>query len=440
METNIVTLDGCKREIKITLAAHELEPHYEQAYLRAQPEIQVQGFRKGKVPLNIIKKRFGKALEADAVEDIATAVFREALDSQDIHPVGQPSLQDVQRESDGSMTLTIGYEVLPEFELAEYRNLDVEKFVFPVTEEDIEKEIERITVERSALEDAEQVLDEMFFVKIRLNPLDAATGMPLIGSKGDEQNVFLKGEAPGSELKASLLNTKVGDSFRYAPQAAENQPVQVMMASVQEIKRVVPAEFTNAFVEELTNGQIGSTEEFRADLERQIAFARTNSIKEAMQNQVVDKILSAHDFVPPQGLIQEVVSNMLQQDMQRMPDKKLPKNFDIRRYVASATPMAANTAKWMIIRERIVEKENIEVTDADMDAHIDEMLRSMGLGENLPTENVEYFRSAFANDETVKSQLLHNKVLNTILDYAVITEKDYKEVLAEREAEQLAAA
>lgn len=436
MDTNIVTLDGCKRELRITLAAHELEPHYEKAYREAQPEIQVQGFRKGKVPLTIIKKRFGKTIENDAVETIATTVFNEVVQELDAKPIGQPSLKDIQRESDGSLGLTIGYEVLPEFELQEYRNLEIERLIYPVGEEDVNNEIERLTLERSELIDAEQVLNDMYFVNVRLNPLDAATGMTLIGSKAEDIRVFLRNEPAGSELKTSLLNTKVGDTFRYvAPAAEEGQPAQVMMASVQEIKQVVPAEFSNAFVEEITNGQLTSTEAFVEDLEKGIVRARENAIKEAMSNQAVDKILAAHTFEVPQSLVQEVISSMLQQDMQRMPDKKLPKNFDIRRYVTSATPVAANTAKWMIIRERIVERENISITDDDINTHVEDLLSEMG----MPSENIEYLRSAIAGDETLQNRLMHEKVIKTILDYAVITEKDVETVKAEGQAKALEA-
>jgi trigger factor len=208
-----------------------------------------------------------------------------------------------------------------------------------------------------------------------------------------------------------------------------------MMASVQEIKQVVPAEFTNAFVEEITNGQITSTEAFIEDIEKGIVRARENAIKEAMSNQAVDKILAAHDFEVPQSLVQEVISSMLQQDMQRMPDKKLPKNFDIRRYVASATPVAANTAKWMILRERIVERENITITEDDISTHVEELLSEMG----MPTENLEYLRSAIAGDETLQNRLIHEKVIKTILDYAVITDKDVETMKAEAQAKALEA-
>lgn len=408
--------------MKITLAASELEPHYEKAYREAQPEIQIQGFRKGKVPIHLIKKNFGKSIEANAAEDIANEVFQKTLQEKDLRPVGQPTLRDIQRNSDGSIVFSIAYEILPEFELQNYRNIEIEKLVYPVTEEDIDRELERLTMERASLDDAEQITDEMHFVTVRLNPIDSATGMTLIGGKAEEIRVFLKNEPTGSELKMSLLNLKVGDTFRYmAPSTQESQASVPMQASVQEIKRVVPAELTNAFVEELTSGQITSTEELRQDFEKQITSVRERSINEAMDNQLVQKILEAHDFEPPQTLISQVVASMLQEDVERLPDKKLPKNFDVRRYAESRTPIARNTAKWMIIRERIIEAENLEITDDDINKHVEELAASLNMGE----ANFEYLRSAIAGDENLQSRLMHEKVMDTLRGYSVITEKEF---------------
>jgi len=424
LETQILTLDGCKREVKITLAASELEPHYEKAYREAQPDVQIQGFRKGKVPIHLIKKNFGKTIEANAAEDIANEVFQGILQEQDLRPVGQPTLRDIQRNSDGSIVFSIAYEVLPEFELQNYRNIKIEKLIYPVTEEDIEREIERLTMERASLDDAEQISDEMHFVTVRLNPIDTATGMTLIGGKAEEIRVFLKNEPVGSELKTSLLNLKVGDTFRYmVPSNAEDgkQASAPMQASVQEIKRVVPAELTNAFVEELTGGQITSTEELRQDFEKQITTVRQKAINETMDNQLVQKILEAHDFEPPQTLISQVVASMLQEDVERLPDKKLPKNFDVRRYAESRTPIARNTAKWMIVRERIIEAENLEITDDDINKHVEELATSLNMGE----ANFEYLRSAIAGDENLQSRLMHEKVMETLRGYSVITEKEF---------------
>jgi trigger factor len=205
------------------------------------------------------------------------------------------------------------------------------------------------------------------------------------------------------------------------PSEQEGGTPTPMQASVQEIKRVVPAELTNAFVEELTNGQITSTEELRQDFEKQITTVRERTINETMDNQLVQKLLDAHDFEPPQTLISQVVASMLQEDIQQLPDKKLPKNFDVRRYAESRTPMARNTAKWMIIRERIIEAENIAISDEDINKHVEELAASLNMGE----ANFEYLRSAIAGDENLQSRLMHEKVMETLRGYAVITEKEF---------------
>ena len=75
MEKNIKQLEGCFQEIEITLSKEELQPHYEEAYKKARPHIVLQGFRKGKVPLNMVKKIYGKQIEADANQDIISDVF-----------------------------------------------------------------------------------------------------------------------------------------------------------------------------------------------------------------------------------------------------------------------------------------------------------------------------------------------------------------------------
>ncbi len=143
------------------------------------------------------------------------------------------------------------------------------------------------------------------------------------------------------------------------------------------------------------------------------------------------KILDAHDFEPPQSLVSQVVASMLQDDMQQLPDKKLPKNFDVRRYAESRTPIARNTAKWMIIRERIIEAENIEITDADIDKHVEELAASLNMGE----ANFEYLRSAIAGDEQLQGRLMHEKVMEILRGYAVINEKDFDPKAAESDAE-----
>lgn len=430
METQNFILEGCKREVAITFSAPELQPHYDKAYQTAQPEIQVQGFRKGKVPLNIIKKKFGQTIENDAVEGIANEAFQQFIQSENLNPIGRPALRDIQRESDGSMKFTIAYEVLPEFALGNYRGLEIRKVVHEVTDEDVEREIDGLTERFAAYEPAEQITDDTYVATVQFRTLDEQTGMPLLGGEPEEYNVYLKREPANSDIKASLLNTKVGDTFNHLLPDRENPDVQHRtIATVKDIQRVIPAEFDNEFVEKVTNGKFTTTEELREEYTKQIIDFWKDLGNRNTSDQIVGKLLEMHEFEPPQSLVQEVITSMLRQDVERLPDKKLPPNFDIQSYVQRTTPVAANTAKWMIIREKIVDAENIKVEDADIDKHTEELAGQMGVDANF-----EYIRSAIAASEELQNRLLHDKVMDVLRDYAVITEVEDSE-LAAQEAE-----
>lgn len=435
METQNFILDDTRREVTLLFTDAELKPHYEKAYTSAQPHVQLPGFRKGKVPVSMIKQRFGKDLENEALETIASEGFQDFVKNENVNPIGRSTLRDIQREPDGSIRFTIGYEVIPEFELGNYRGLTIRKPVHEVTEEDVERELEELTLRYATTQEAEQITDELFIATVQFRTLDEASGMPILGGEPDEFTIFLKREPANSEVKAALLNAKVGDTFHHLmPDREDPNKSYKTLATVKSIVQVVPADISNDFVETATNSRFHTTEELREEYERQIKTYWEDTARRIMDDQIVEQILKAHDFAPPQSLVQEVITNVLKDEVERLPDKKLPKGFDIQRYVERLTPTATNTAKWMIIRERIIETEKLKVEDVDIDKHVDD------LAEHLGTEaNFEYLRSLVAGNEELQNRLMNDKVMETLRDYAVIIEVPDTEFASEFAEESLAA-
>lgn len=415
METQFKTLEGCKREVVIEMTKVDLAPHFDKAYHKAQPEIELKGFRKGKVPLNLVKQKFGKQIENDAVEDIASEMFSSIVKEHSLRPVGQPRLTNLERNPEGGMSITIAYEVLPEFELGEYRGLVVDKLVHTVTEEEIDSEINRILVEHGTLEDAEQIDGDNYLASVQFRKIDEETGMPLIGAESETMEVFLGNRNIDKNLKASLLNTKLNDSFRYEVKENPKEGAPVPFhATVQKIQRIIPAEFTNDFVENLTESSLNTTEEFRSELERQIRDIWTNKSKQHLDDALVNKILEAHTFDTPAALVSEVLMSYVEDVKQRQPDKQLPKGFDMNQFGQQMIPLAMQSAKWMVIRARIIEAENLSVEESDIDRFI----------QGLPAMQIdpEQLRTFVESDEQVKARILGEKAMDLIRDYAVITE------------------
>ncbi len=440
METNLVVLEGCRRELTITMTAGELQPHFEKAYLAAQPELQLPGFRKGKVPLGMIKKNFGRDIENRSMEDIASAAFNEAIQSQSAKPVGQPTLRDIKRESDGSVGFVIAFDVLPEITLGEYRNIAINKPVREIGEEDIEREIEELTMRFGTTESADTVADNNHVVTVRFRKLDEQTGMPLLGAQADEFPIFMRDNTVNPAIRSQLLHASVGHTFNFTPPAQPSAdpntpPTQpgVMQVTVEKIDRIVPAEFSNELVENFTNGELMSTEEYRDQLLRDLKINFEQSSRRSMEDQLVNAIVSAHTFDVPQGLVQEILVSMVRDVAERQPDGKLPKDFDARRYLAMMAPSAERTAKWILLRDAIIEAENISISDEEREQFIADTAAGMRVDEHV-------IREALEKDERLESRMLSDKLMKALIGYAVVTEVSTSADEADTLAEELDAA
>ena len=132
MELNINKLSQTEQEAEIKLTWDELAPYFEEAYKKFQAEAEIKGFRKGKAPLELIKRQFGEQIEYDALDDIVNDVYQNLVRDKKIEVIGTPELVDVDYKRGESLTFKIKYEILPEVEISNYSNLQVEKIVHTV--------------------------------------------------------------------------------------------------------------------------------------------------------------------------------------------------------------------------------------------------------------------------------------------------------------------
>ncbi len=423
MDTQFHTLEGCKREVEIALTKNDLEPHYIKAYREAQKSVDLPGFRKGKVPLNVVKQRFGKQIRDSALEDIANEVYQSVLKENELKTIGPPVLKDIAKENNGSVKFTISYEVHPEFELGEYKGLTVDKPVVEVNEQLVDDAIERVTFQHASLEDAEQVEDESFTIAFELRKLDPASQLPIIGGEVKEEEVFLRDENLDPDFKASFMNSKIGDTFNYKTKTPEDQEEQaeseLLHITIKGIKRVVPAEFSNDLVETISKGRFFSTEEYREQVETELRQQYDKRSSDLMQEMLIGKIIDAHEFEAPDSLVVELINGRLKEMQEQMPDKKLPPDFDVQRYAENARPSAARSAKWILIRDKIIQKEELKVVSEDYDKFSADLAAKMQLA-------YDQIRPIVETSDQFESQILNEKVMNMLVDYAIITELEQK--------------
>ena len=413
MDTQFNTLHGCRSEVVVTLTPNDLEPHYKRAYREAQPELEVKGFRKGKVPLDVIKKRFGKRIRANAMGDITSEVFSNIVRTNEIKTIGRPVLSNVDEHSDGSVQFTIEYDVQPEFELADYKNFTVQRRTMIVNDDVVDSEIDRLLLDHGKFQEAEQITSNNFFVTVEAQKIDDSTGQPDENAPVEELRWFLPNPSVDADIKAKLLNLKVGDTFVHEYPSEKDRNLKVsFLHTVKEFNEVVPAELTNDFVEGLTNGAVHSTEELRRQIESQLRDSVLEHTDKSIDEQIIRTMLNRNQgWAVPQALVDELSHASLKEFKDKQPDKKLPPNFSMATFFELIHRQSERSARWLLVRDAIIEKEKLEATEADIDA----VVEKIAAGANLDPAQI---RSFVADDERFMAQIVNDKAMSFLRDQA----------------------
>ncbi len=275
MEVSFKTVTECDQEIAISLSPEELVPHFEAAYKKAAPSIEIKGFRKGKVPIALIKKYDGDSVEADALDDIANESFKKTIEEKKIQPIGTPTMVDMKYKRGEPFSFTIKYEVKPSITLKEYKGIPVEKYIHPVTEVEIGSELRRLQHINASFEEAKKVDGPEYVVTVDIQDTDE-TGTPLIGQKRDGMRIYLNEPSTEQEIKDVLSSAEIGGVYTVSfEHKHEDHAHKVhMQLTARKIEKVVHPEFNDDLVKKITKDKFSNVADFKreltADLERSL--------------------------------------------------------------------------------------------------------------------------------------------------------------------------
>ena len=422
MEKNIKQLEGCFQEIEITLSKEELQPHYEEAYKKARPHIVLQGFRKGKVPLNMVKKIYGKQIEADANQDIISDVFGNVAKEEEIKIIGQPELHDLKMNDDESLTFAIKYEIIPEVQLKDYKSLVINEPVHAVTDDEIEQALNQIRTQYASFEVAQEVEDENFVVGINLQEIDEDTRVSIINGENRDEHVFL-GDSRNldPELKNLLIGKKGGDEFEYQIESdVPDEEEPIYKVTVNEIQKVIPAELTAEFIKEYTNDKFDSVDDLKEEIGFELQEQWDSRSRQEMESQVIEKLVEMHSEIEaPEAAVLEGMNNMLNDFKKRYKDSPEVQKMKVEDMEDGLRYPAERAVKWELIRNQIVKAENLEVEDHDVD-HIFEKEAARY------KTSVDTLKATAMQNPQFLDSILAKKVMDLVLEFSETTEVPFE--------------
>lgn len=407
--------------LTVTVPAEEVNAGLDKAFKKVVKQVNVPGFRKGKMPRQMFEQRFGaEALYQDALDFILPDAYASAVEEAGINPVDRPEIDIEQMEKGKELIFTAKVTVEPEVELGDYKGLEVEKEDTEVTEEDLNKAIEADLARKAEL----VVKEEGEVAEGDVVNLD------FDGYVNDE--AFEGGKAEGYDLEIGsgqfipgfeeqLIGTKVGDekdvnvTFPEEYHAEELAGKEaVFKVKINEVKSKEVPELDDEMAKELdesVDSVDAYKEKYKKDLQEQKTLQAENNMKESLIAQAVEN--AKVDI--PEAMINTELDRMMQEFEQRIAQQGL--NLDLYYQFSGQTEeqlkesMKADAearVKTNLTLAAIAKAENIEVSDADVDAELSKMSEQFGL-------SVDDIKAALGNGEVLKDDLRIQKAIDVLV-------------------------
>jgi len=428
MKTSLTTLEGLKRSLKVELPVETFNQKTEQIIKGLATKVRIDGFRKGKIPANILRQRFGASAKSDAATEMVSETLEDALKDADVVPAAQPSLTNIDTENSESLIYTIEFEVYPEIKINSLSSLKIEQVTSKVTEEDEERALQDLqdrsteykSVKRKSKEGDRLVID--FEGLMDGEPFEggAAEGFEIILGRGAMIEGFEQGLIDVASGKNVEVNAAFPEDYHVENLAGREAVFKVKVNEVGspiELKR--DDEFAKKFGEK-------DFETMKSRMSSQMKLELDSRLVQQNKDTAFSALLEANDFEVPEGSVSSEALR-LQQDMEsRMEQQGMPSKGKLPAEMFNEE--ATRRVKLGLLINKIATDSEITAEKDLVDAKLKEM--SLQYGESAQ-QMIDWYNTDPSRLANIESIVVEDLVAKHIADKAKVTstEKNFLEIM-----------
>ena len=432
MKVTVEEVAPCKKKVYVEVDPEEMDKKFQEAYRELQQKARIPGFRPGKAPLSLLRVRFGDYVRDKVLEEAFPETYEKALEETGIKTATKPNVPVLELEEGKPFKMVIEVEEEPEFELKEYKGLEIKEVTYQVTPEEVDRLIDRMRDQKATLSDREDktarngdlvVVD--YEVEVNGELLDSKKGEGISLVLGSGESI------PGFEEE--IVGHKVGDTFPVEAEIPEDhydkdlagKKVKFIL-TLKEVKERRLPELNDDFAKEMGYESLKDmyekvTETLQKEYEQR---ARAE-----MMAQIRDKLVSQYDFPVPPSLVERKVEKGIEDEKFHLRLRGIDPesaNVDWEEKRKKLEEEAVADIRFSYILNRIAEAEKIEVGEEEMREKIDEMAQKF----QRPAGEVMELLYKTGRLQSLSLDMLHKRVLDFLLEHAKII-KSQEESVAE---------
>ncbi|WP_412060530.1 trigger factor [Rubrivirga sp. IMCC45206] len=435
MQTDVRALNEVDYVLDVTVPAEDLQPQIDAALKKQRAQMNLKGFRPGKVPMGVVRKMVGPQVSIEVAEQVIGEAYRTAVvENEDIEPLGQPRLTELDfdvEDPEAELKAVVEFGIRPTIALADLSGVPVTRVVRAFTDEDVDADIQRRRDLAATEEDTDEgtTADTSHVVMVDIQPIDA-DGEPT-GPKQNAARIVMGNPDLRPEMVEALTGTQIGDetTVELPRPDDEGEIDRYRLTVVDVLQRVVP-EMDADFIKSQT-GESEDLDDLKTQIREELAKSWDARAKQALEQKMVEEFVLGHrDTVPVPATLVDAALDTMFEDVRKRHEGAIPPTFDHEAWRTENRQQAEDQVRWLLIKDQLIEEEGLEVSTEDFEAEFQKLA-----GDGADAELVkQYFTSQPQMLEQMGDQMLNQRIFGALEGRFTVVEKSADEIRAEAEA------
>lgn len=422
MQVSVETTQGLERRLTITVPAETVSSEIEKRLRGLAKTQRIDGFRPGKVPVKVIKKRYGAAVAEEVASELMQRNFYEAIVAEKINIAGAPVIEPASVKDGEDFTFSVNVEVYPEFEVTGVDSIEIEKSVAEVKESDVDNMIETLRKQHAewvAVDRAAEANDQ-----VKIDFIGSIDGEEFEGGKAEDFTLAMGQGRMIPGFEEGIVGKSAGEEFTIEvtfPEEYHAENLKGKTASfainLKAVETQELPEMTEEFISKfgVENGDLAS---LRAEISKNMTRELEQAMKADTKSKVLDALVAKNDIEIPTGLVKQEIETLRKQAMQRfgqMPPKNAPELPD-----ELFEEQASRRVKVGLVLGEFIKTNEIKVDDA----RVESMIASMASAYEDPAEVIAYYKDNEQALENVRNVAIEDQAIDLVLEKATVSEKE----------------
>ncbi len=437
MNTELIEVSPTQKEIKIEIEPAEVREVYNRVSHKFAKSAQIDGFRKGFAPVDIIRLRYKDQIQSETLQELFSPKVGEAIQEYKLTPLAEPHLhledaENVKVNGSQPITLRVHVEVMPEIPTPEYKNLEVVRRVRPLADEEFARIVDERREESATLipvEDRKSETGDTLIVDLEGTFEGDAAAEPI---RADDLEIKLGEDNIEKSFTENLIGVEEDDDKEFSVTYAEDFSSPMLAgktvnykAKIKSVGKVELPELDDDWAQSLDEG-FESLEDLRSKLRGDLETASKDEADNRLRSELIAKLIETHDFEVPNALVDMQARNLLNNFAQDMAGRGVDLNKVEKDFVQMAyTQMqgqAERDVRGAMLLEKVAELENVEISDAEVNEEIEQMAKYY---RTTPEEIRTSLNQQQGGEANIANSLRTRKAVQALVDNAKITDGEW---------------